>query len=103
LRRVFRVLDQARFALDKRLTDRSALLIVQFEFQVVVPGRDEFACLRSNQIRRRAIGGLFALAKLLSFLANSIGPRHISRGAVTSAQKAVSRCERRWESGPSSA
>jgi hypothetical protein len=38
LRRVSGVLDQARFAFDEGLADRSLLLIVEFDFQVVVPG-----------------------------------------------------------------
>jgi hypothetical protein len=36
-RRVSGFFDQARFALDKRLANRSALLIVKLEFQSAAP------------------------------------------------------------------
>jgi hypothetical protein len=44
--------------------------LFEVEFQVVVPGLDEVTGLPPSQIRLGMAGGLFALARLLSFLAN---------------------------------
>jgi hypothetical protein len=90
LRRVSGVLDQARFAFDQALADRSLLLIVEFDFQVVVPGPGEVASLRESKIREIGRSGLIELAKILSFPAN-MRPCEISP-----AQEAV--CERRMAS-----
>jgi hypothetical protein len=46
------ILNQARFTLSKTLADRSALLIAEFEFQVVVP--DEV--LRGPEVKLEIVG-----------------------------------------------
>ena len=48
---IFNILNQARFAFDKRADDRSALLIIKVEFQLVVLRPGEVAALRGGQYK----------------------------------------------------